>query len=112
MASYKFVALSVPIVGREPEFETWYDKQHIPDCLRLAGFKGAQRFRIDAKPVGADVPAWKYMVIYDIESDNIDATLAQIAKVARTAAMPMTDSMDMTAGLRFVAAPAAPYCGR
>lgn len=100
MPSYKWVALSEPQPGRERELEDWYDTQHLPDCLKLDGFVSAQRFRVDQKPVGIDVPAWKVMVIYDIESDDIEATLAQIPKVIRTPAMPMTDHIDLRTALR------------
>jgi hypothetical protein len=102
MATYKFVALSIPHPGQEAELETWYDNQHIPDCLKLEGFVAAERYRIDEKPMGAAVPAWKVMVIYEIETDDINAVLAQIPKVVRTPAMPITDAIDMSTALRFV----------
>lgn len=111
MASYKWIALSSPLPGREEELERWYDEQHIPDCLKLDGFVGAQRFRVEQPPMGVAAPAWQVMVIYDIESDDIDATLAQIPKVIRTPAMPMTDAIDMTTALRVLGTAAAPKVG-
>jgi hypothetical protein len=109
MKAYRLVALSVPYPGREKELEHWYDQQHIPDCLKLEGFMAAQRFRLDDGPVGNPaVPKWRVMVVYDIESDNIAATMAQIQRVARTAAMPMTDALDMSTALRLLATSASP----
>jgi hypothetical protein len=108
MKTYSFLALSIPKPGREAEVEHWYDHQHIPDCLKLDGFVSAQRFRIDEAPIGAAVPAWKIMVIYEITTDDITATMAQIARVVRTPAMPMCDGLDMTTALRLIAEPAAP----
>lgn len=102
MARHRLVAMSIPVPGREAELEHWYDNQHIPDCLKLPGFMAAERFRIDQQPMGIAVPAWKVMVIYEIESDDIAATLAQISKVVRTPAMPMTEALDMTTALRIV----------
>ena len=52
MQTYRLVALSSPLPGREEEYERWYDEQHIPDCLKLDGFLSAQRFRIEGKPAG------------------------------------------------------------
>jgi len=112
MKTYRFLALSIPKPGCEQEVEHWYDHQHIPDCLRLEGFIAAQRFRIDEQPVGTAVPGWKIMVIYEISTDDIAATMAQIARVARTPAMPMCEGMDMTTSLRLIAAPASPRVER
>jgi hypothetical protein len=105
---HTFIALSIPRPGREAEAEEWYDRQHIPDCLKLEGFVAAQRFRIDEQPAGVAVPAWKIMVVYEVESEDIAATMAQIAKVVRTPKMPMTDALDLSTALRFVALAASP----
>ncbi|VVN97982.1 DUF4286 family protein [Pseudomonas fluorescens] len=107
MQACKLVAFSTPVPGRELELETWYDTQHIPDCLKLDGFVAAQRYRIDQQPKGVDVPAWRVMVVYDIESEDIDAALAQIPKAVHTPAMPMTDALDMSTALRVVATAAS-----
>lgn len=111
MAQYRHIAFSIPKPGQEAELERWYDDQHIPDCLRLEGFVAAQRFRIDEQPAGTGVPAWKVMVVYEIESDDLAATLAQIATVVRTPAMPMSDALDMTTALRISVSPAGPRVG-
>jgi len=113
MARHFHVAFSIARPGQEAELERWYDEQHIPDCLRLDGFVAAQRFRIAEPPAGGvAVPAWKLMVIYEIESDDITATLAQIPKVVRTEAMPMTDAIDMGSALRLTAQVAGPKVAR
>ena len=107
MAQYRFIALSVPQPGREEELEQWYDTQHMPDVLKLDGFVAAQRFRIENGPQGADVPRWSLMGLYEIETDDIQATMAQIARVARTPAMPMTDAFDPATAVRIVAVEAS-----
>src|SRR5262245_16290102 len=108
MQTFKWIALSTPVPGRELELEEWYDNRHIPDCLKLDGFVAAQRFRIDEQPKGIDVPAWKVMVVYDIETHDIETTLAQIPKVVRTPAMPITDAVDMSTALRVLGSTASP----
>jgi hypothetical protein len=100
------------VPGREAELERWYDEQHIPDCLKLDGFVAAQRFRLD-DPVGSpSVPTWKIMVIYDIESDDIAATMAQIPRVVRTPAMPLTDAIEMSTALRLLGTSTSPRFGK
>lgn len=107
-AQYRHVAFSIPKLGCETELERWYDENHIPDCLRLTGFVAAQRFRIEDELAVADVPAWRIMVIYEIEGDEIAATLSQIPRVVRTPEMSMTDAIDMTTTLRCTAVAAGP----
>jgi hypothetical protein len=47
-------------------------------------------------------------VIYEVVTDDIAASMAQIARVVRTPQMPMTDALDLSTALRFVAVPASP----
>ena len=30
--------------GHEPEFEAWYRRQHVPERLRVPGFREARRY--------------------------------------------------------------------
>jgi hypothetical protein len=104
MSRHVQIALSSPCPGREEELERWYDEQHLPDVLRLDGFVSAQRFRLHGEPRGGvKVPAWQILVIYEIESDNLEMTLAQIPKVIGTPDMPRSDALDMDRALLFAA---------
>jgi hypothetical protein len=108
MQSYRLVALSSALPGREEEYERWYDEQHIPDCLKLEGFQSAQRFRVGSMKSGVDLPAWQLITIYEIESDDIDTTMGQIAKLARTPAMRISEAFDIANSLLVTAVAAAP----
>ena len=86
----KFIVLSNPIEGKEPEYNEWYDGQHIPDVLNVAGVVSAQRFRIAGVALPGE-PIYQYMAIYDIESDTPQEVLDIILELSGTDAMPMGD---------------------
>ena len=56
--------------AREEEFRKWYDDVHVPDILVTPGILGAARYE-NTNPEGNKRP--KYMVIYEIETDDINA---------------------------------------
>jgi hypothetical protein len=71
MARYLFVAQSdCADKTREEEFCRWYDDVHVPDILVTPGIIEAARYE-NTDPEGNKRP--KYMVIYEIETDDISA---------------------------------------
>ncbi|HEX4211115.1 MAG TPA: DUF4286 family protein, partial [Candidatus Binataceae bacterium] len=47
----------------EAEFNDWYDKEHIPQLLNVAGFQTARRYQtIEGKP--------KYLAVYQLADEN------------------------------------------
>lgn len=88
MARYKLVAHSNAVAGREADFERWYESRHMPDMLAVPGFISAERFTA----VGES--PYQFLAIYEIESDDIFGTLAEIGKRAGTDAMPINDAID------------------
>ncbi len=62
---------------RSSEFNNWYDTIHIPDILSDSpGFKSAVRYLIN-DPVR---DKGKYLVIYEIETDDIKKTMEAHSK--------------------------------
>jgi hypothetical protein len=60
----------------EGEFNRWYDEDHVPELLTLAGFTAARRYRRFPSP-GADPAAGPgYLTIYEVEADDLAAALA------------------------------------
>jgi hypothetical protein len=86
MAKGKLLALSNAVAGREDEFNTWYDQQHLPDLLRVPGVVAAQRYK-------GVVGKWSYLAVYELDGDP-KTILGEIGKRAGTPAMPLTDAMD------------------
>jgi len=103
MARYNIIVLSNPVSGREAEFDTWYTNTHILDLLKVPGFKTAQRFRVmDALSNGA---RQSYVAQYEVETDNINATMGVVQSRLGTPQMPMTEAFDMTSAAFLVVEP-------
>jgi hypothetical protein len=91
MATYKFVVLTNAKPGEEAAYHRWYDEVHLGDVLDVPGFVSAQRFEIAN---AADFSGFRFLAIYEIESDDPQATLAGLMKRAGTAAMVISPAMD------------------
>ncbi|HET8710474.1 MAG TPA: hypothetical protein VFM32_03805 [Spongiibacteraceae bacterium] len=88
MPRYKMVVLSRPVEGREAEFNEWYQHVHLGEVVAFRGFKSAQRFRRVKSLTGkGDYP---YLVIYEIETDDIDAVLGELESKAGQGALTMS----------------------
>lgn len=58
----------------EPEFNRWYDTEHIPERLAVPGFRGARRYR-SVEP-GGPYPSYfegtpRYQALYELDSPAI-----------------------------------------
>ena len=96
MAKYTFVVLSNPTTpGQEAEYNEWYNKIHIPDVLNVPGFVAAQRFKLAEAQFGDGPHAHRYLALYEIETDNAQASLDELKKRVGTADMVMSDGIDM-----------------
>ncbi|HXZ68924.1 MAG TPA: hypothetical protein VEH07_10070 [Alphaproteobacteria bacterium] len=96
MKRYKLIVMSNAKPGRDDEFNRWYDMQHIPDLMKVPGFKSADRFRI-----AASKSSWQYLAIYEIETDDMAGVHAEVQRRTGTPLMPISDAFD--AGNMFVA---------
>jgi len=63
-------------VSKEKKFNEWYDKVHLPDVLNTTGFMAATRYEIKEFRDGRG----KYLTIYEIETGDIEKTLAERQK--------------------------------
>jgi hypothetical protein len=63
--------------SREAELDQWYDNVHIPDILSGSPrFKRATQYVIKRPQAGKG----KLLTVYEIETDDIDATIAAHTK--------------------------------
>jgi antibiotic biosynthesis monooxygenase (ABM) superfamily enzyme len=89
-ARHTLLVRTSPVPGREDEFARWYDEVHLAEVLAVPGFVSAQRF---AAPDAGD-GRQRYVVAYDIETDDIDATMARFER-ARPG-MSTTPALDLS----------------
>lgn len=83
MARHILLVQSEPRDGRDDEYNQWYDDEHLPDVLTVPGFVAARRFA--AVPgVHGELPAHRYLAIYEIETDDPTAALAALSTAARS----------------------------
>jgi len=71
MTTFHFMVFSNPVEGREDDFNTWYDKEHLDDLLAVPGFVAAQRYRFAALGPGQNEPTYRYAAIFEAEADDV-----------------------------------------
>jgi len=103
MASFKLVVLSNPVAGRDAEYNDWYTHVHLRDITAIPGFLSAQRFRM-RNPVGFDHP-WKYLAIYEMESDDPDGVVEKMLSLQGSDAMVISEALDIDGALAGVFEP-------
>ncbi len=98
MAKYTFLALTNPVAGKEDEFNEWYDKHHVPDVINVPGFISGQRFKLADSQFGGEASkAYKYLAVYEIETDDIAATIKELRTRGGTADITPSDAIDRNA---------------
>jgi hypothetical protein len=98
MAKYTFLALTNPIAGKEAEFNAWYDTHHVPDVINVPGFVSGQRFKLADSQLGGEASkAFKYLAVYEIETDDIAGTIKELQARGGTADITPSDAIDRKA---------------
>jgi len=95
---YTFLAFTNPTPGKEDEYNRWYEEHHLKDVIQCPGFVSARRFRLAATQFEFNTvkPAYRYLALYEIETDDIETSLKEIVARAGTADMVMVDAIDMS----------------
>lgn len=92
MAKHIVMALTNPVEGREADYNAWFETAHIPELLAVPGFLSAQRYEVAGDQVMPDRPPYQYVTVYEVESDDLGATLPQFGLAARNGTN--TDASD------------------
>lgn len=93
MGEYKLVVMSSPVDGREDEYNDWYDNQHLGDITALPGFENATRYELE--PGQENSMGHKYLAIYDMQTDDVDATMQTMISEAKSGRMHISDALAM-----------------
>ena len=87
MEKHLFVGFTNPVEGEEDAFNAWYSDVHLKDVLKVPGIVAAQRFKLsDAQRDQPPFP-WRYLALYEIETDDLNHTLTALRDRAGTTAM-------------------------
>lgn len=108
--TYYFFVFSNPVAGHEDEYNRWYDQQHAPDVVAIPGFVSAQRFVKNELPLYrmVDLQVPKYLVIYKIVTDDVEAVLREVNRRLQTGETVMSPTFDRTTSVSYVYRPLRP----
>jgi hypothetical protein len=90
LASYLWVVLTNAVDGMDADLNAWYDDVHLPDLLSVDGVVTARRFRL--VPEGSQ-GEYRYLCLYEIETDNLEALRTQIVEAAKAGEIAISDSL-------------------
>ncbi len=108
MAKYTFLALTNPVEGKEDEFNEWYNTHHVPDVINVPGFVSGQRFKLADSQFGGEASkAYKYLAVYEIETDDVAATIKELRARGGTADITPTNALDGSRVATYMFAPIA-----
>jgi hypothetical protein len=91
MPRYKLVVLTSPLEGREAEYHDWYQNTHLHQVVALDGFTSAQRYKLTAAL--AEHETFPFLAIYEVETDDIEAVLAEMKSRAGTELLTISDTL-------------------
>ena len=100
MSKYSMVVQSQAVAGRDDDYNEWYDNQHFGDICALPGVTGGRRLEHVMTAMGE--PGLKYLAIYDIETDDIGAVMAEMGRRGAEGLMPISDALDGPASVLWV----------
>ena len=75
---YYLMVFSNPVKSQEDTYVKWYEGQHVHDLLRIPGFVACQFFKVGDVQFGEAKPPQRYLMIWEIETDNLPAVFADV----------------------------------
>jgi hypothetical protein len=95
---YRLIVLSNPSPDSERQYNDWYDHQHVPDVLRVPGFKAGQRLKlIGHSPTAPDLP--QYAVNFEFDSADLQATIAEVKQRLKSGVTRSSPSFDVASSI-------------
>ena len=85
------IVMSDAVEGADGDYNDWYDRVHLPDVLRVPGLVGARRF-VAEPSVHGELPAQRYLAIYEMEGEDLDALHGALSAAA--ARMEISPAFD------------------
>jgi hypothetical protein len=88
----KLLVFSNPVVGKDDEYNDWYDNQHLADVVAVDGIRSAQRYEALENPLTEPGPH-RYLAIYEVDGD-LARIAAEMSARREDGRMPVSDSID------------------
>jgi hypothetical protein len=78
---------------KDAEYNDWYANTHVPDVIALPGFVGATRYKLSEAQLGkAPEGLPPYVTVYELEADDLQATLAGLGAGIASGAVRMENA--------------------
>ena len=81
---------------REDEYHKWYENTHIPQLQEIPGVVGARRYSLAGGgfgPADPSIPA--HLAIYELEGDDLEAVVQEIATRSGDGRVEMSDAIQL-----------------
>jgi hypothetical protein len=96
VARYLFVVNSNPVDGREQEYNEWYSNRHLADLRALPGVVSARRFVLNDVQLAEARQPFKYIALYEVETDDLQDFIGQLISRSGTESMPISTALSRT----------------
>jgi hypothetical protein len=91
---YEFVVFTSPASEEvEQEYNDWYDNVHLRDVLDVPGFVSAARYEWEPRDDTDEKPQHKYLALYQIETDDLNATMRALSARSNTPALVISPAL-------------------
>jgi hypothetical protein len=93
VARYLLVVNSNPVQGREQEYNEWYSNRHLADVRALPGVVSARRFVLENAQMSGGPRPFKYLALYEVETDDLQNFISQLLARTNTESMPISAAL-------------------
>jgi hypothetical protein len=94
MLRYQYVVMTSPVPGQEDAYNEWYTNTHLKEVLEIPGFKTGRRYRLHQSAKAPVTSEPRYMAVYEIESDDIKATLGEMRRRGTAGELSVNPALD------------------
>jgi hypothetical protein len=95
MGKYLMVVPSGAQEGRDQDYNDWYDNTHLGQICSIPGITSGRRW--DAIPQTPNPQPSPYLAIYEIETEDPSAVIAELVRRSEAGEIDFSDSLDLNA---------------
>ncbi len=92
MAKYVMAVQSAALEGRDDEYNAWYDATHLHEICSVPGVVSGRRLK--ATPIAMPTPGARYLSLFEIETDDIGAFMAEMGRRRESGEQAPADLLD------------------